>query len=40
VTYESLCQEQEGVLRGVMRSARWSTPDAADRDDQESTRCL
>jgi hypothetical protein len=40
VTYKVLCQQAKGVLRGVMRSARWSTPDAADCDDQESTGCL
>ena len=41
VTYEALCQGQEGVLPAeLMRPARWSTPDAADCDDQEPTGCL
>jgi Transposase, Mutator family len=38
VTYEVLCQGLEGVLPAELTSpARWSTPDAASCDDQEST---
>jgi hypothetical protein len=40
VTYEVLCQELEGVLRGVVEVRKRSTPDAADCDEQGSTGCL
>ena len=31
---------REGVLRGLLRSARWSTSNATSRDDPEFTGCL